>query len=141
MFSLHIDTAKTWRGGQNQVLLTVLGLRALGHRSMLVAHAAGELRQRAQEGLELVPMAPKTEMDLSAAWKLSRLIKQLRPDVIHAHDPHRVAMAALALSMSTQLAKPPLVAARRVDFHIKGNAPSPCNYRQAPPFPPPPPPD
>ena len=25
MFSLHIDTARTWRGGQNQVLLTVLG--------------------------------------------------------------------------------------------------------------------
>jgi hypothetical protein len=31
MFSLHIDTAPTWRGGQNQVLLTVNGLRAIGH--------------------------------------------------------------------------------------------------------------
>jgi glycosyltransferase involved in cell wall biosynthesis len=130
MFSLHIDTAKTWRGGQNQVLLTVLGLRALGHRSMLVAHAAGELRQRAKEGLELIPLTPKTEMDLGAAWRLSRLIKQLRPDVVHAHDPHGVAMAALALSMSTQLDKPPLVAARRVDFHIKGNALSRWKYRQ-----------
>jgi len=130
MFSLHIDTARTWRGGQNQVLLTVLGLRALGHRSMLVAHAAGALRQRAQEGLELVPLTPKTEMDLSAAWRLSRLIKQLRPDVVHAHDPHGVAMAALALSMSTQLDKPPLVAARRVDFHIKGNSLSRWKYRQ-----------
>jgi len=130
MFSLHIDTARTWRGGQNQVLLTVLGMRALGHRSMLVAHAAGELRQRAKEGLELIPLAPKTEMDLGAAWRLSRAIKQLQPDVIHAHDPHGVAMAALALSMSTQLAKPPLVAARRVDFHLKSNALSRWKYRQ-----------
>jgi glycosyltransferase involved in cell wall biosynthesis len=130
MFSLHIDTAKTWRGGQNQVLLTVLGLRALGHRSMLVAHAAGELRQRAQEGLELVPLAPKTEMDLGAAWRLSRLLKQLRPDVVHAHDPHGVAMASLALSMSTELDKPPLVTARRVDFHMKDNALSRWKYRQ-----------
>ena len=130
MFSLHIDTARTWRGGQNQVLLTVLGLRALGHRSMLVAHAAGELRQRSKEGLDLVPLAPKTEMDLSAAWRLSRLVKQLRPDVIHAHDPHAVAMAALALSMSTQLDKPPLVASRRVDFHMKDNALSRWKYRQ-----------
>jgi glycosyltransferase involved in cell wall biosynthesis len=130
MFSLHIDTARTWRGGQNQVLLTVLGLRALGHRAMLVAHAAGELRQRAREGLELIPLAPRTEMDLGAAWRLSRLIKQVRPDVLHAHDPHGVAMAALALSMSTQLAKPPLVAARRVDFHLKGNALSRWKYRQ-----------
>ena len=105
MFSLHIDTARTWRGGQNQVLVTVMGLRGLGHRTMLVAHPGGELRQRAREGLDLIPLAPKTEMDLGAAWRLSRLLKQLKPDVVHAHDPHGVAMAALALSMSTQLAK------------------------------------
>ncbi len=130
MFSLHIDTARTWRGGQNQVLLTVLGLRALGHRAMLVAHPAGELRQRAREGLELLPLSPRTEMDLSAAWRLARVVAQERPDIVHAHDPHGVAMAALALSMSTQATKPPLVAARRVDFHLKGNALSRWKYRQ-----------
>jgi glycosyltransferase involved in cell wall biosynthesis len=130
MFSLHIDTARTWRGGQNQVLTTLMGLRALGQRTMLVAHSEGELRQRAAEGLDLMPLAPKTEMDLTAAWRLSRIVKQLKPDVIHAHDPHGVAMAALALSMSTQLAKPPLVAARRVDFHLRGNSLSRWKYRQ-----------
>jgi glycosyltransferase involved in cell wall biosynthesis len=130
MFSLHIDTARTWRGGQNQVLTTLMGLRALGHRTMLVAHSEGELRQRAAEGLDLVPLAPKTEMDLTAAWRLSRIVKQLKPDVIHAHDPHGVAMAALALSMSTQVTKPPLVAARRVDFHLRGNSLSRWKYRQ-----------
>ncbi|MFL6281342.1 MAG: glycosyltransferase family 4 protein [Vicinamibacterales bacterium] len=130
MFSLHIDTARTWRGGQNQVLTTLMGLRALGHRTMLVAHSEGELRQRAAEGLDLIPLAPKTEMDLTAAWRLSRIIKRLKPDVVHAHDPHAVAMAALALSMSTQLAKPPLVAARRVDFHLRGNSLSRWKYRQ-----------
>jgi glycosyltransferase involved in cell wall biosynthesis len=134
MFSLHIDTARTWRGGQNQVLLTVLGLRALGHRSILVAHAAGELRQRASEGLELIPLTPKTEMDLGAAWRLSRVLNQLRPDVVHAHDPHGVAMAALALSIAggsrSGPAKTPLVAARRVDFRMKGNALSRWKYRQ-----------
>ena len=121
MFSLHIDTARTWRGGQNQVLVTVLGLRALGERTLLVAHPDGELRSRAKEGLDLIPLAPRTEMDLGAAWRLSRMLKQLKPQIVHAHDPHGVAMAALALSMSTLPAKPPLVASRRVDFHIRGN--------------------
>jgi glycosyltransferase involved in cell wall biosynthesis len=130
MFSLHLDTARTWRGGQNQVLVTVMGLRGLGHRTMLVAHPGGELRQRAKEGLDLIPLAPKNELDLGAAWRLSRLLKQLKPDVVHAHDPHGVAMAALALSMSTQLAKPPLIASRRVDFHLRGSAMSRWKYRQ-----------
>ena len=65
MFSIHIDTARTWRGGQNQVLVTVMGLRALGHRATLVAHPSGELRQRAEEGLDLIPLAPTNEMDLT----------------------------------------------------------------------------
>jgi L-malate glycosyltransferase len=130
MFSLHVDTARTWRGGQNQVLVTVMCLRSLGHRAVLVAHPNGELRRRAAEGLELVPLAPRTEMDLAAAWRLSRVIKQLRPDIVHAHDPHGVAMAALALSMSTQPRTPPLAAARRVDFRLGRNALSRWKYRQ-----------
>jgi L-malate glycosyltransferase len=134
MFSLHVDTARTWRGGQNQVLLTVNGLRSIGQRAALVAHPDGELRQRAQEGLDLIPIAPRTEMDLTAAWRFSRLVRRLQPDVIHAHDPHGVAMAALALSFSAGAARggrvPALVASRRVDFHLKGNSFSRWKYRQ-----------
>lgn len=130
MFSLHIDTARTWRGGQNQVLVTVMCLRALGHRAVLVAHPNGELRRRAAEGLELIPLAPRAEMDLHAAWRLSRVLKLLGPDVVHAHDPHGVAMAALALSMSTQPKRPRLIASRRVDFHLARNAFSRWKYRQ-----------
>ena len=139
MFSLHVDTARTWRGGQNQVLLTVNGLRAIGQRAALVAHPDGELRNRVEEGLELIPIAPKTEMDLTAAWRFARLLKKLEPDVIHAHDPHGVAMASLALSLgaaawSTKSGAtarvPALVASRRVDFHLKGNSFSRWKYRQ-----------
>lgn len=134
MFSLHIDTARTWRGGQNQVLLTVNGLRRMGHRAALVAHPDGDLRHRAGGSLELIPLAPRIEMDLTTAWRFARLVKQLAPDVIHAHDPHGVAMAALALSLGAASAgtrRPALVAARRVDFHLKGNSFSRWKNRQA----------
>jgi len=136
VFSLHVDTARSWRGGQNQVLLTVNGLREIGHRAALVAHPDGELRRRAQEGLELVPLAPRAEMDFTAAWRFSRVIKRLDPDVVHAHDPHGVAMAAFALSIDAAAFRrssrpaPPLVAARRVDFHLRGNSFSKWKHRQ-----------
>ncbi len=130
MFSLHVDTARTWRGGQAQVLMTVLGLRETGHRAALIAHPDGVLRQRASEGHDVIPLAPSSEMDLGAAWKLSRVIKQLKPDIVHAHDSHGVAMAASALSMASPKPCPPLVMSRRVDFHIRRNALSRWKYNQ-----------
>ena len=130
MFSLHIDTARGWRGGQSQVLHTIVGLRAAGHRAALVAHPDGELLRRLREGHDLIPLAPRSEIDLAAAWRLSRLIKELRPDVVHAHEPHAVAMAATALSMASSPARPPLVASRRVEFKIAHNSFSRWKYSQ-----------
>ncbi|MEP7310133.1 MAG: glycosyltransferase family 4 protein [Acidobacteriota bacterium] len=131
MFSLHVDTAQTWRGGQNQVLLTVNGLRAIGHRAILVAHPSGELRKRAAEGLELVTIASRSEIDLSAAWRLSRVIRRLAPDVVHAHDAHATAMAALAVPMAASAPKSPtLVVSRRVDFHLRNHSFSRWKHRQ-----------
>jgi glycosyltransferase involved in cell wall biosynthesis len=119
--SIHIDTAKTWRGGQNQVLLTVTGLSELGHPAVLVAHALGELRGRVSEGLRFVPFSPRSEFDVRAAWQLARVMADVRPAVIHAHDPHGVALVAMALKMP-QTARPLFVASRRVDFHLKRHA-------------------
>jgi glycosyltransferase involved in cell wall biosynthesis len=131
VFSLHIDTSRTWRGGQNQVLLTINGLLEIGHRAALVAHPDGVLRRRAAEGLDLIPLTPRTEMDLSAAWRLSRVIRRLQPDIVHAHDPHGIAMASLALSLgSASGIAAVLVASRRVDFHLKSNSFSRWKHRQ-----------
>ncbi len=130
MFVVHIDTAETWRGGQNQALLTALGQAARGHRVILVAHPDGELRRRAETLVETVPIGPHGEVDLRAGWQLSRLTKRWQPDVVHAHDPHGVALGALALSLGAGDCRPILVAARRVDFHIRGNAFSRWKYRQ-----------
>ena len=97
---------------------------------MLVAHPEGVLHQRAREGTDLVPLAPRNEIDLSAAWKLSRVLKQFRPDLVHAHDPHAVSMAALALSFGSVDPSPRLVASRRVDFHLQKHSFSRWKYRQ-----------
>jgi glycosyltransferase involved in cell wall biosynthesis len=130
VLSVHIDTATTWRGGQNQVLLTVMGLRSIGERTLLVAHPDGELRRRAAEGLDFIPLAPSHELDLKAGWRLSRILNRLRPEIVHAHDPHGVSMAAIGVSMASVTPAPRLVASRRVDFHLKKNSFSQWKYRQ-----------
>ena len=130
MFSFHIDTSRSWQGAQNQTLLTVLGLRGAGHRAWLAAHPDGELKRHAEEGLELLPIAPRSEMDFASGWRLSRALRQLRPDILHAHDPHAVAMASMATSMAYPPPCPPIVASRRVAFRIKRNAFSLWKYHQ-----------
>ena len=130
MFSLHIDTARGWRGGQSQVLQTVIGLRAIGQRAALVANPAGELHRRMREGHDLIPLAARSDIDLSAAWNLSRVLKQLKPDVLHAHDPRAVAIAATALSIVSPSPRPPLVASRRAEFRMAQNSFSRWKYSQ-----------
>jgi glycosyltransferase involved in cell wall biosynthesis len=129
--SVHIDSSRTWRGGQNQVLQLVTGLEELGHPAVLVAHEHGELKRRAREGLRFFGFTPRSEFDVRAAWQLGKILTDVQPDVVHAHDPMGVALAAMALQMSARLRQQPLlVAARRVDFHLKRHAFSRWKYRQ-----------
>jgi glycosyltransferase involved in cell wall biosynthesis len=129
--SVHVDTAQTWRGGQNQVLELVTGLEGSGHPAVLVAHEAGELRRRAREGLRFVGIAPRSEFDVHAGWQLGRVLADVQPAVVHAHDPMAVALVAMALRMQNGAAGTPLVvASRRVDFHLKRHAFSRWKYRQ-----------
>jgi len=108
----------------------VLGLRARGHKAVLVAHPEGELFRRASEGPDLFPLAPLNEIDLATAWKLSKIVRRWRPAILHAHDPHAVTMAALGLSFGAPQPRPTLIASRRVDFHLQSHAFSQWKYRQ-----------
>jgi glycosyltransferase involved in cell wall biosynthesis len=109
---------------------TVMGLRARRYRAALVAHPEGELYRRMSEGTDLIPLAPRNEIDLAAAWRLSRVLKQLKPDVIHAHDPHGVAMAATARSIASPSPMPRLIATRRIEFRVARNSFSRWKYGQ-----------
>ena len=58
------------------------------------------------------------------------MLREYTPEVVQAHDPHAVAMAATALSFGSVAPAPPLVASRRVDFHLASNSFSRWKYRQ-----------
>src|SRR5690348_8419706 len=125
---LHIDTERGWRGGERQALWLAAELRRRGHLSIVAARPGEPLAQRAVEaGLEVVGCAPRFEADPRAAMRLRRLMRKRRIEVVHAHTAHALGLAAIATIGSGV----PLVAARRVDFHLRENFGTRWKYGRA----------
>lgn len=120
MRSLHIDTEPTWRGGEQQLLYTLEGLRERGLPATLLAQPGSPLLGRARTaGLDARPFRMRGELDIGAARRLGRLLRDERFDLIHAHTPHAHSIALLARWFTPVDRLPKLVVARRVDFAIR----------------------
>jgi glycosyltransferase involved in cell wall biosynthesis len=105
---LHVDTGRTMRGGQHQLLLLLRGLEQRGHQQTLLAR---------QAMLERWPGGPPTSSLLREAAR--------QADLIHAHDARAHTLAA-ALCPGK-----PLVVSRRVAFPVKSGLFSRWKYRRA----------
>jgi glycosyltransferase involved in cell wall biosynthesis len=119
---LHIDSGREYRGGQNQVRLLTRELgRAEQVEQRLVTKRRGELARRvAEQGVTVreVPWGPS--LDPRALWRLYREAAEFTPHLLHAHDSHALLLAYWMRRLSGRGAgDPPLVATRRVDFHLR----------------------
>ena len=108
--SIHIDTRPDWRGGQNQVLLTLSGLKKRGHAVELMALSGGALERRALDEGFLVHAIPASSVRWQGAWLLRKLLRDRRYQIVHAHDPHGLTLAWLARTHRRAV----LIAQRRV---------------------------
>jgi lipopolysaccharide biosynthesis glycosyltransferase len=110
----HLDTGRTLRGGQLQVLNLMHGLKARGHSVKLLARRDGMLLQRAKaEGLDAEPIS-----------LLSLARGARRADLVHAHDSRSHSYAALVGGV-------PIVVSRRVAFAAGQSLLSRVKYRRA----------
>lgn len=64
---------------------------------------------------------------MRAAWRMRRVVRAERVDVVHAHTAHAVSLGALA-TLGTHV---PLVVSRRVDFPLRRNAGTRWKYARA----------
>jgi glycosyltransferase involved in cell wall biosynthesis len=113
---LHVDSARGWRGGQNQVLLTAQGMKRRGHEVLVACQRGGALEQRARaSGVEVYPLRFHGDLSPAAVLGLRRLLRGRAFDVAQLHDPHALASGVAAARLSRRL---PLVATRRVDFAL-----------------------
>ena len=112
----HIDSEKTFRGGQRQVLYLLEGLNGRGVENFLFCPRKSPLFERA--GWVNKISAPMLgEFDIFSAFKISGHINREKPDIIHCHSAHALAVGLLAKKLSSF--KPALVAARRVIFPLR----------------------
>jgi glycosyltransferase involved in cell wall biosynthesis len=123
---LHVDSERTWRGGERQVLELMRRQRARGDEPHLAAPRGSALLSRAvSEGFagHAVPM--RGAWDLGSALALADLHRRLRPDVVHWHAARAHALGAIAAQLAPGPAR---VLSRRVDFPVRGSAGSRLLY-------------
>jgi glycosyltransferase involved in cell wall biosynthesis len=124
---LLVDLETAWRGGQNQALLLLQGLRAQGHQAELVAAHASALGERAAASGVPVHFVSRGLLRLPAAWKIGELLGSGRFDLVHANEAHAVTAAWLAGAHR----RLPLVISRRVGYPIGKSALARARYGAA----------
>ncbi len=114
---LLVDLETEWRGGQNQALLLLKGLRARGHSAELVAPVGSALQQRARAAGIPVHAVERHFLRARAAAQLRRLTKKLDCSLVHVNEPHALTAAWLARTHR----RVPLLVSRRVGYPISRN--------------------
>lgn len=110
---LHVNAETTWRGGENQVFLLASGMQR--ERPCAVACIAGSpLAERlAGAGVPVHPIPG--DRGVRAQIVLRRLIREVRPALLHAHTSRAHQLCRFA-TLGNRL---PLLVTRRVDFPLK----------------------
>ena len=112
---LHINTERTWRGGEQQTLNLLEGLKERQITSHLVCQAGSPMEERAaRAGIKVYPITMRGEVDLVAGFRMRKLINKFKYDIIHSHTSHAHSLAFLA-SIGAGARR---LVTRRVDFSI-----------------------
>jgi glycosyltransferase involved in cell wall biosynthesis len=128
---LLVDLETEWRGGQNQALLLLKGLRARKHEAELVAAQGSALGERAATLGVPVHSVSHGLLRIPAAQKIRGLLRAGRFDLVHANEAHAVTAVWLGLWNRRGPLRVPFVISRRVGYPISENSLAQARYRAA----------
>ena len=113
---LHIDPERNWGGGETQVFGLLTYLAARGHRNDLLGHPQGRLFARSQQlNVTTRSLAVRNDFDVKSGFRLRRLIRERKYDIVHFHTKRA---HALALWLPRRGDDPKYVVTRRMDYPI-----------------------
>jgi glycosyltransferase involved in cell wall biosynthesis len=127
---LLVDLEIEWRGGQNQALLLLKGLRERGHEAELVAADGSALGERAGSADVRVHFVSRGLFRLPAAQKVRALLRTREFGLVHANEAHAVTAAWLA-RWPRDTSALPFVISRRVGYPIGQSPLAQARYRAA----------
>ncbi len=85
--TIHVDSNRTWGGGQEQSLGLARELAARGQRTYFIAQPGSALAARLAAGeLEWEPVSMRGLRGLAASRRLRGIFRRTKPDLIHVHD-------------------------------------------------------
>jgi glycosyltransferase involved in cell wall biosynthesis len=117
---LHVDPAKTWRGGERQVFLLARELSRRGHDCRVAAAPNSPLAlECARAGMRVHALPMRGDLDLAAVRRLARLLRREPPDVLHLHTARAHGVGGLAAKIA---GFHPVVVTRRVELPVRGLA-------------------
>jgi glycosyltransferase involved in cell wall biosynthesis len=125
--ALLVDLETAWRGGQNQALLILKGLRTRGYEAELVAARGSALGERARENGVRVHFVSRGLFRVPAARKVRELVRGGGFDLVHANEAHAVSAVWLAGAHK----RIPFLISRRVGYPIGKSRASRARYEAA----------
>lgn len=115
---LHFSSAKTWRGGEQQIAYLLQELRKLAIEQEVLCVADSPLAAFcSREQFPFTTYKKRTAISPGPARLLRRVVRQKNISLVHIHDAHAHTFAYIALTIFRLSI--PLVLSRRVDFAIK----------------------
>jgi len=97
----HVDAESGFSGGEVQVFLLMEGLRARGHRSVLLAPpGSGSAREAERRGLERVTVPMRGAADLAAVVRLRGALVRARVELVHLHTSRATWLGGLAARLA-----------------------------------------
>ena len=118
---LHLSTAKSWRGGEQQIAYLVKELQAFEGVNQWVFCAKGSSMEKhcREKKLSHFALSKISPFNPWLAYRLRSICKKNSIDLVHLHDPHAHNIAILSADFFRN--KTPFVLSRRVDFPIRKN--------------------
>jgi glycosyltransferase involved in cell wall biosynthesis len=108
----HVDAESGFSGGEVQVFLLMEGLRSRGYRNILISPPGSRAASRALDrGFESHTTPMRGDLDIAAVVELTRILRDIQPDVVHLHTGRSTWLGGLA----ARAADLPAITTRRMD--------------------------